>query len=390
MDLELNEDQQELGDVVSRLLKSSYGTTQRDAILSSEQGWSTELWEQYAEIGLLGLPFDEDHGGLGMGFAEVAVVMEEFGKALVLEPFMATVLLGGGLVNAAGTEDQKADILTAVSEGERLLAFAGYEPLQRYDLSTPATTATSNGDQYSLNGEKSRVLGVDAAHQLVVSAAIDGGVGLFLVDANAAGVTIDVRTQADGLKAGAVLLANAPAVRLGDGDAQDAINTVLDTANAAIMAEAVGAMETALEMTSEYLHAREQFGAPIGRNQVLQHRASDMYASLEDAKSMALYARLAVSQDEQEPNPNRRRDVTAAKIIVDQSARHISQEAIQMHGGIGMAMEFPIGHYAKRLTVIQKTFDDSDGLITELAALGGLIQPDAADLDDTTVLNATH
>ena len=383
MDLELNDDQQELSEIISRLLKSKYGVSERDAILATDQGWSAELWEQYAEIGLLGLPFAEEHGGVGMGFAEVAVVMEEFGKALVLEPYLATVILGGGLVNAAGTEEQKAQVLPDVAEGSTLLAFAGYEPLARYDLTTPTTTATGSGDQFTLTGEKSRVLGADAAHQLVVSAAVDNGVGLFLVDANAQGVTIDVRTQADGLKSGAVLFDNAPAVRLGQGDATNTINQVIDMANAALMAEAVGAMETSLEMTSEYLHAREQFGAPIGRNQVLQHRAADMYASLQDAKSMALYARLAVSQDAEGRNQNRHRDVIAAKIIVDQAARHISQESIQMHGGIGMAMEFPIGHYAKRLTVIAKTFDDSDGLTAELAAMGGLIEAEAADLQLT-------
>lgn len=380
MDLELNEEQQELAEITSRLLKSKYSVGQREAILSSEQGWSAEMWSQYAEMGLLGLPFAEDHGGVDMGFAEVAVVMEEFGKSLILEPYLATVVLGGGLINAVGTEEQKAQVLPDVAEGSTLLAFAGYEPLGRYDLSAPSTTATGSADQITLTGEKSRVLGVDAAHQLVVSAAVDGGVGLFLVDATAQGVTVDVRTQADGLKAGAVLLDNAPAVRLGEGDATDAINQVIDMANTALMAEAVGVMEVSLEMTSEYLHAREQFGAPIGRNQVLQHRAADMYASLQDAKSMALYARLAVSQDEEKSNPNRHRDVIAAKLIIDQAARHISQESIQMHGGIGMAMEFPIGHYAKRLTVISKTFDDSDSLTAELADIGGLIQAEAADL----------
>ena len=390
MDLELNEDQQELSDIISRLLRDKYDAGTRDSILASEQGWSTEMWEQYAEIGLLGLPFSEDHGGVGMGFAEVAVVMEEFGKALILEPYLATVLLGGGLVNAAGTEEQKSQILSEVTEGSKFLAFAGYEPQSRYDLATPSTTATASGDQYTLSGEKTRVLGLDAANQLVVSAAVDNGVGLFLVDADAQGVTTDVRTQADGLKAGAVLFDNAPAVRLGEGDAQDAINQVIDMTNAAMMAEAVGAMETSLKMTSEYLHEREQFGAPIGRNQVLQHRAADMYASLQDAKSMALYARLAVSQDENEPNPNRHRDVVAAKIIIDQAARHISQESIQMHGGIGMAMEYPIGHYAKRLTVISKTFDDADGLTAELASLGGLIEAEAADLEPSLALNSTY
>jgi alkylation response protein AidB-like acyl-CoA dehydrogenase len=380
MDLELNDVQQELGATVARLLKTKYDAGTRETILASEAGYSQDMWHQYAELGLLGLPFAEDHGGAGMGFAEVAVVMEEFGKALILEPYLATVVLAGGLVNAAGTPEQKTQILPGVAEGTTMLAFAGYEPTGRYDLTNPATTATVTGDSTTLTGEKSRVLGGDTAHRFVVSAAVDGGVGLFLVDATAGGVTVDVRTQADGLKSASVLLDAAPATRLGTGDAAAAIARVVDTANAALMAEAVGAMEVSLRMTSEYLHTREQFGAPIGRNQVLQHRAADMYASLQDATSMALYAKLAIVQDTDGTSTTRHRDVVAAKIIIDQAARHIMQESIQMHGGIGMTMEYPIGHYAKRLTVITKTFDEADALTAELADAGGLIAPEAADL----------
>lgn len=387
MDLELTDVQQELGSTVARLLKTKYDAGTRDELLASERGWSTDMWRQYAELGLLGLPFAEEHGGAGMGFAEVAVVMQEFGRALVLEPYLPTVVLGGGLVAAAGTDEQKAQILPGVAEGETFLAFAGYEPTGRYDLTAPATTAAVSGDSVTLTGEKSGVLGGDAATTLIVSAAVDGGVGLFLVDATADGVTVDVRTQADGLKTASVLLDSAPAVRLGSGDASAAISTVIDTANAALAAEAVGAMEASLEMTAGYLKTREQFGAPIGANQVLQHRAADMYASLEDARSMALYARLAITQDAEaaaagtaDDGKARHTDVVAAKIIIDQTAEHISQESIQMHGGIGMTMEYPIGHYAKRLTVIGRTFDEADALSAELAAAGGLIEPYAADL----------
>ena len=380
MDLELTDVQQELGSTVARLLKTKYDAGTREALLATERGWSEEMWNQYAEIGLLGLPFAEEHGGAGMGFAEVAVVMEEFGRALVLEPYLPTVVLGGGLVDAVGTDEQKAQVLPGVAEGTTFLAFAGQEPNSRYDLTSPATTAASSGDGATLTGEKSGVLGGDAATQFVVSAAVDGGVGLFLVDAQAEGVTVDVRTQADGLKTASVLFENAPATRLGTGDASDAIARVIDTANAALAAEAVGAMSASLKMTAEYLHTREQFGAPIGRNQVLQHRAADMYATLEGAKSMALYSKLAITQDVDGTSKTRHADVIAAKIIVDDAAEQISQEAIQMHGGIGMTMEYPIGHYAKRLTVIPRTFDDEDSLVAELAGLGGLIEPEAADV----------
>ncbi|GAB3307668.1 acyl-CoA dehydrogenase [Epidermidibacterium keratini] len=376
MDLELSDVQQELASTVARLLKTNYDAGKRDAILASDEGWSRDMWGKYAELGLLGLPFSEDVGGAGMGFAEVAVVMEEFGKTLVLEPYLATVVLGGGLVNAAGTEEQKQEILSGVSEGTTLLAFAGYEPEGRWSLDSPQTKASQSGDSWTVSGEKIGVLGGDAAGYFVVSAAVDGGVGLFLVKGDDAGVTRNVATQADGLKSAAVLFKDAAAQRLGDGDASAAIAKVIDEATAAISAEAVGAMETSLTMTGEYLHTRVQFDAPIGKNQALQHRAADMYASLEGARSMALSAKLAVSGD---GGPAAHKDVLAAKIVVNDAAKHISQESIQMHGGIGMTMEYPIGHFAKRLTVIQKTFDDQDGLVAALVAEGGLIEPKAWD-----------
>lgn len=384
MDLELTDEQRELKSTVARLLRTEYDAAAREEILRSEKGWSEEKWQTFAELGLLGLPFSEDYDGADMGFAEVAVVMEEFGRALVLEPYLSTVILGGGLVDAAGTAQQKQDILPGLIEGEKLLAFAAHEPTGRYDLTAPSTTATASGDGFAVSGEKTSVLGAADAHTFVVSAAGDGGVGLFLVDADASGVTIEGRMQADGIRTGSVVFADAPATRLGDGDASAVIESVVDTANAALAAEAVGAMEASLTMTAEYLKTREQFGAPIGVNQVLQHRAADTYATLESAKSMALYAKLAItgeqSAEDGADSKSRHRDVLAAKLIIDDASREISQESIQMHGGIGMTMEYPIGHYAKRLTVIPRTFDDVDTVSQELASLGGLIEPQAADL----------
>ena len=385
MDLELTDEQRELKSTVARLLRAEYDAAAREEILRSEKGWSEEKWASFAEMGLLGLPFSEDYDGADMGFAEVAVVMEEFGRALVLEPYLSTVVLGAGFVDAAGTPDQKQSILPAVIAGEKLLAFAGYEPTGRYDLGAPATTASESADGYTLTGEKSAVLGAPDAHTFVVSAAVDGGVGLFLVEADAQGVAVDARVQADGLRTGSVTLSDAPAQRLGHGDATEVIERVVDTANAALAAEAVGAMEASLHMTAEYIKTREQFGAPIGVNQSLQHRAADAYATLEGAKSMALYAKLAITGEQNADAgagdaKSRHRDVLAAKLIIDEASRDISQESIQMHGGIGMTMEYPIGHYAKRLTVMTRTFDDADSLTAELAELGGLIEPHAADL----------
>ena len=381
MDLELNDIQQELASTLNKYLRSEYDTQAREAILASDEGISREKWQQFAEMGLLGLAIDENYGGAGMTFAETAVVLEAFGRALVLEPFLATAVLGANAIAAAGTEEQKQEILPAVCEGQTFLAFAALEPGLRYAVDAPATTATAAADgSFSISGEKNSVLSGDVADQFVVTASENGELGLFLVSASASGVSRVAHRQADGLGSASVKFDQAPAQRLGAADAHGVVAEVFDTANAAIMAEAVGVMEASLTMTAEYLKTREQFGAPIGANQALQHRAADLYADLEYARSMALYSRLAVSSDEAGAEKDRHRDVIAAKIIVDASARNISQESIQMHGGIGMTMEYPIGHYAKRLTVISRTFDDADSLTVELAEIGGLIEPHAADL----------
>lgn len=382
MDLELTDVQQELGTTLGRLLKGKYDAESREAIRTSDAGWSEDMWNQFAELGLMSLPFAEEHGGAGMTFAEVAVVMEAFGRALVLEPYLPTVILGGGLVDIAGTDEQKSEVLPGVAAGETRMAFAAQEPGSFYDVTEPQTKAVGSG-QVQISGEKSNVVGGAQAHTFVVTAQSEQGLALHLVQAEAQGVTVDQRTQADGLSTAHVTFDSAPATQLGTlvgQDAQDAVQRVLDIANAALASEAVGAMEVALKMTAEYLKTREQFGAPIGVNQVLQHRASDLYAALEFAKSMALYAKLAITQDPDGTSETRHRDVLAAKYVIDDTARLISQEAIQMHGGIGMTMEYPIGHYAKRLTVIPRTFDSKEEVTRELSALGGLIKPEAADL----------
>ena len=380
MDLELNDIQQELKSTVGRLLKDKYSAEAREEILRSEAGWSQQMWDQFAQLGLMSLPIEEEYGGAGMGFGEVAVVMEAFGRALVLEPYLPTVILGAGLIQAAGSEDQKAELLPAVAAGELKLAFAAQEPAGRYDFLNPTTTAQASGDGYTVSGEKAQVIGGDAADTFVVTAKVDGELGLFLVKADADGVTVDPRTQADGLRSASVLFDGAAAQRLEAGDAAAAIERVLDTAQAALAAEAVGAMEAALFMTADYLKTREQFGVPIGVFQALQHRAADAYAKLEEAKSMALYSKLAIEADTDGTSKTRHADVLAAKVIIDQSARHIFSESIQMHGGIGMTMEYPIGHYAKRLTVIPRTFAAPDQALVELGEVGGLLEPYAADL----------
>jgi alkylation response protein AidB-like acyl-CoA dehydrogenase len=369
MDLDLTDEQKMLADTVNGLLEKKYDPNVRLGLLTSEDGWSRELWRQYAELGLLGLTFDEQYGGAGMGVDELSVVMEGFGRALILEPFVATVVLGGSLVAAAGSPEQKAALLPGVAAGDTLLAFAYAEPGSRWSLSEIATTATPAGDGWTLSGQKIAVVGGNAADHLVVTALTpDGEVGLFLVDATTAGVARDTYAMQDGLRGADLLFTDASATALGSpADALDAVRSVLDVATAALCAEAVGAMERMLWLTVDYLKTRVQFGQPISVFQTLQHRAADMYVSLEQARSMALFARLALADDDVE---QRRKAVRAAKIQIDLAARHVGQEAVQLHGGIGMTMEYPVGHYLKRTTVIARTFADAD-LLTELVGAGG-------------------
>lgn len=368
MDLEPTAEQKLLAETVNGLLDKRYDPNARLALLSSEDGWSRELWRQYAELGLLGLTIDEAHGGAGMGPAELAVVMECFGRALILEPYLATVVLGAGLVAAAGTPEQQAALLPGVAAGETLLAFAYTEPGSRWSLTDIEATYADG----RLSGTKIAVLGGDSADHLVVTARTsDGGIGLFLVDAAGAGVARNGYAMQDGLRGADVVFADASAEPLGSGeDALPVIESVLDVATAALCAEAVGAMDRMLWLTVDYLKTRVQFGRPIAVFQALQHRAANMYVSLEQARSMALVARLALTDDDVAA---RRKMIRAAKLQIDTAARHVGQEAVQLHGGIGMTMEYPVGHYLKRVTVISKTFADDDTLTELVGSDGGLI-----------------
>src|SRR3984885_375155 len=369
MDFDPTDEQRMLAETVNSLLDKRYDPASRLKLLDSELGWSRDLWQQDAQLGLLGLTFDEQYDGAGMGGAELATVMESFGRALVLEPFFATVVLGGTLVSQAGTPEQKAAILPKVAAGELLLAFGYAEPGTRWSQTDIAATAVQSGEGWTISGEKIAVLGADSADTLIVSAVTPEGIGLFLVDA--AAVSVDAYTMQDGHRGGDVLLANAPGQLLGtSADAADHISTVIDVATAALCAESIGVCERMLWMTVDYLKTRVQFGRPIAVFQALQFRAADMYVALEQARSMALLARLALEDDD--PSA-RQRTVRAAKIQVDLSSRQIGQESIQLHGGIGMTMEYPVGHYFKRSAVIGKTFADTSELIELVGADGGLI-----------------
>jgi alkylation response protein AidB-like acyl-CoA dehydrogenase len=369
VDLELTDEQKQLGQMVDQLLEKRYTPNFRLDLIKGE-GWSRELWRQYAELGLLGLPFDEQYGGAGMGFDELAVVMESFGRALVLEPYFATVVLAGALIANAGSPEQKTAILPGVANGETILAFAYAEAGSRWSLTDIATTATPSGDGWTVTGQKIAVLAGDLADEVVVSARTPSGdIGLFLV--GGANVQRDGYQMQDGQRGADLLFADSPAIALGEpSEALTVIESVLDTATAALCAEAVGAMDRMLWMTVDYMKTRVQFGKPIAVFQALQHRAANMYVSLEQSRSLALLAKLAVQADDV---TQRRTTIRAAKIGVDNAARHVGQEAVQLHGGIGMTMEYPVGHYFKRVTAIAKTFADADLLVQEVGAAGGLV-----------------
>ncbi len=380
MDFDLSEEQRLLKDSIDRLLADRYDFEQRKKVRQSDTGWSREIWAQYAELGLLALPFAEEHGGFGGGSVETMIVMESLGRALALEPYLATVVLGGGLIRRGGSEEQKAALIPGIAAGERLLAFAHTERQSRYDLHDVATTAKRDGSAFVLNGDKAVVLHGDSADQILVTARTAGGrrdrggIGLFLVDARDPGVSRRGYPTQDGQRAAEIALSNVrvePEHVLGSPeDALPLVERVVDEAIAALAAEAVGCMAEMHELTVEYLKTRKQFGTTIGSFQVLQHKAVDMFVALEQARSMAMFGTMmAEAGDETE----RRRAASGTKVHIGRSGRIVGQNAIQLHGGVGMTMEFKVGHYFKRVTMIDQLFGDADHHLERLAALGGLM-----------------
>src|ERR1700729_2129424 len=381
MDFELSSEQEQLRDNVARLMKARYGFEARKTYQASPQGWSEALWRDYAEMGLLGAPFAEADGGFGGGAVETMIVMEQFGKALALEPYLQTVVLCGALLKHGAGAEQRAELIGAIAAGDLKLSFAHMEKQSGFDLNDVALRAVKDGGGgFLLNGEKTLVGQGDSADRLIVSARVNGsrrdrdGIGLFLVDANASGVSRRGYPTQDGQRAAEISFAEvrvAPDDVLGPPDrALPAIERAVDETTAALSAEAVGAMSEALTMTVDYLKTRKQFGVTIGSFQALQHRAADMLVALEQARSMALLA--TVMTDEKDVR-ERRPAISAAKVQIGRSGRLVGQQAIQLHGGIGMTMEAKVGHYFKRFTTIDTMFGDADYHLGVLAASGGLL-----------------
>jgi len=377
MDFTLSDEQRLLQDTVARFVADQYAFEDRMAATRAPDGFKRSTWAKFADMGLLGLPFAEEYGGIGGRAEEVMLVMEQLGRGLVVEPWLWTVVLGGGLVSAAGTQRQKDEILPAVAEGRMLLALAHAEPQSRYTLSDVQATAERRGSDFVLHGRKTLVVFGDSADHLIVSARLEGGrrdargIGLFLVPRTAEGVEVRGYPTVDGLRAAEVTLSGVKvpvdAVLGPLGLAFPHLEAAVDRAIAALCAEAVGVMGKVNEITLDYLKTRKQFGVPIGNFQVLQHRMVDMTTAYEQARSMMYLA--AMHADDSDAQ-RRRRQVSAAKALIGRSGKAVGQGAVQLHGGIGITMEYSVGHYFKRLTAIDLTFGDTDhhlGLFADAA-----------------------
>jgi alkylation response protein AidB-like acyl-CoA dehydrogenase len=372
MNFEYSDEQQQLADSLRKYLAQNYGFEQRKAILQSAGGSSAQAWAAFAEMGLTAIALPEADGGFGGGAVELMPVMEACGAALVVEPLLDHVALGARLAARAGSDAQRAALLPGAIDGSGMLALAYLEPGQRYELVPQTTTARAEGGGWVLDGAKGVVVGAPLAARLLVSAHTGDGVSLFVVDPRAAGVTLNPYRTVDGQRAADLRFAG---VRLGAdallgaaGEALPLLDEAVDFATALQCADAVGAMQFANETTLEYLKTRKQFGVPIASFQVLQHRMVEMFIQTEQARSMAILA--ASKVDAGLPAAQRQRAVSGAKIRIADAARHVSQEAVQLHGGMGMTEELKISHTFRRLTTIGQRFGDVDHHLQRYAGLG--------------------
>ena len=372
MDFDYSDEQRLLGESVARFVADRYDFEARLKAMGAPGGWSREAWRELAELGLLALPFAEEDGGFGGGGVETMVVMEALGRGLVLEPYLATVVLAGGVLRHAADAAQRAARIPGLIAGDRLMALAHQEPDAPRHALTAATRAHRSGDGWIVSGRKLAVLHGADADELIVSAATAAGLSLFFVPTDAPGVGRRARNGYDGLPVAELDLdrVKLPGDALigVDGLGAETLERVFEEANAALAAEAVGIMADTLELTTDYLKTRVQFGVPIGSFQALQHRAVDMLIELELARSMAILAAVSLDQTAE----TRRRNIAAAKAQIGRAGRYIGQQAVQLHGAIGITAEYKVGHAFKRLTAIDALFGNADHHLDMLAAAGGL------------------
>jgi alkylation response protein AidB-like acyl-CoA dehydrogenase len=364
MDIQLTEEQELLRSSIQRFLREQYDFDERRKIVASDEGWSRRHWKSFSELGLCAAPFKESSGGLGGGSIATMIVMQEFGRNLVVEPYFETVVLAGGLIEDVGSAEQREALLPNIMEGDAIWAVAWAEGRSRYDFNNVTTTARREGDNFVLSGTKAAVVGAPWADKLIVSARTSGeardrfGVSLFVVDRHSANLHLQGFKTVDGRRAAELTLMNVevPASQLLglEGWGVTALEACRDRAIGALCAEAVGAMSVLNSATLEYSKTRKQFGVALGTFQVLQHRMVDMFIALEEALSLTQHLNLSLATQE----PNGSKLASGAKSKVGYAARFVAEQAVQLHGGMGMSDELNVGHYFKRISSINVQFGD--------------------------------
>lgn len=385
MDFNFTDEQNMIRDSLSRLIREQYDFDTRREVINSESGWRSEMWQQFAELGLLAAPFSEEDGGLGGNAVDSMVVMEEFGKGLVVEPFLPSVVIGGGFLKHGGNAAQKEEFISGIVSGEAIFAFAAYEPQGRYNLADLTVTAKANGSSYTLNGHKSVVIGAPWATHLIVTARTGGGqrdaegVSVFIVPKSAAGVSTRDYPTVDGLRASEIYFENVEVSgdhMIGaEGAALPLVEKVVDEAIAATCAEACGVMQQLHATTVEYSKNRKQFGVPIGSFQVLQHNMVDMFVEHQQSVSMTYMVTLKLEEDE----ITRKKAASAAKVQIGRGGRFVGQNAVQIHGGMGVTEELNVGHYFKRISMIENQFGTVDHHLRRYTELSADELPAAAE-----------
>ncbi len=372
MNFQLSEEQKLLADSIESWLQDKYDFERWRKLVKTDLGYAQDNWKTMAELGWLAMPLPEDVSGLGGGAVESMLIAERFGKHLVAEPYMSTIVLGAGLIREAGSAEQQAEWLPAIAEGQAKWAFAHAEHGARFNLAEVHTKAEKSGEGWTLSGKKIVVFDAPSADKVIVLARSGGaatdaaGLGLFVVDASGKGVNRQDYRTVDNRRASDIAFEKTPAVALGDpGGAFPKVESVVDRAIAYMASEAVGTMQALYETTLAYLKTRKQFGRPIGDFQVLQHRMVDMMMHVESSRSLALLASLKADA----PAAERAKAAAAAKVQIGKSGRWVGQQAIQLHGGMGMTDELNVGHYAKRLMMIDTQFGHADYHQRRFAAL---------------------
>ena len=393
MHFELTEEQTLLENMVTAFVRDDYNWETREKIVKTEEGWKPENWSKFAELGLLSVPFSEDHGGLGGTAVDSMVVMEQFGKGLVVEPFMPSILLSGNLISKLANESQANEIIPKIIEGESRYVFAYAEPQSRFDLSDVKTSATKDGDEYTLNGFKSVVFGASMATHIIIAARTSGdqrsedGITLFLADIKSNGITLQTYPTIDEYRASEVVIENlkiSSDMVLGEVDkAYPVIEEVIDLATIAACSEAVGVLQVLKDSTIDYCKQRKQFGQPISKNQAIQHKLVDMMIEYEQAKSI-LYA--AVTADLSNAD-ERKKAVSGAKARIGQSIKFVGESAIQLHGGMGMVDEYMISHYFKRATMLGVLFGNVD---FHMKRFVGLTQSNIEPIDGSSTIRGGY